>query len=127
MQTKIIDQAYAKFAEDQGEYLDNLTRLLQTEIEQNNQLLDAIYPKLRDSIKEMSELLTDIQNNCCLKVEDQKVDSKTLMIHNQFICHRHYLNDLHFIKQVTGKTKANMALKGGHPLRKYFREQFILQ
>ena len=62
MQSKIVDQAFAKIAEDQVEYIDNLTRLLQTEIEQNNQLLDAIYPKLRDSIKEMSELLVDIQN-----------------------------------------------------------------
>ena len=127
MQTKIVDQALAKITEDQCEYLDNLTRILQTEIEQNNQLLDAIYPKLRDSIKEMSELLIGIQTNCCLKVEDQKVDSKTLMIHNEFICHRHYLNDLHFIKQATGRTKANMALKGGFQLRKYFREQFMLQ
>ena len=103
MEAKIVEQAYTKLCEDQGENLDNLTSLLQSEIEQNNQLLDAIYPKLRVSIKEMSELLTDIKNHSSgLKVQDQKVDFKTVMTHYEFICHRNYLNDLHFVKQMTG-------------------------
>ena len=107
--------------EDQNEYLDNLTQMLETEIEQNKQLLDAIIPKLRCSITEMTTLLKEIEGNCWLTVEDQKVDAETLMLHNEFTYHKHFVHDLHFIKLMTGKSKSNLPLKAMQ-WKKYFRE-----